>query len=67
MNKFEIKEHTYLDRENPVSVYVSCSTSTVNPLEIQEDVLEFINFMREKYKVKSTKVSFKQWIINKIF
>jgi hypothetical protein len=67
MNKFEIKEHTYLDRENPVSVYVSCSTSTVNPLEIQENVLEFINFMREKYKVKSTKVSFKQWIINKIF
>jgi hypothetical protein len=62
MNKFEIKKHNYADEENPVSVYVNCSTSTVNPFEIEKDIEEFIYYMREKYKIKSTNLSFKKWL-----
>jgi len=66
MSKFEIKRHTFTDKSNPVGVYVSCSTSTINPLEIEKDVDDFILFMEEKYKIKSTKLSFKQWLLKKL-
>lgn len=66
MNKFEIKKHTFLDTSNPVDVYVSCSTSTVNPLEIEKDVDDFILFMEQKYKIKTTKLTFKEWLIKKL-
>ncbi len=63
MNKFEIKQHNFIDENNPVSVYVSCSTSTVNPLEIEKDVNNFVQFMEEKYKIKSVpqNITFKEW------
>ena len=63
MNKFEIKNHNYIDKNNPVSVYISCTTSEVNPLEIEKDVNNFIQFMEEKYKIKSVEqeTTFKEW------
>ena len=66
MNKFEIKKHNYIDKNNPVSVYVSCTTSKVNPLEIEKDIDNFMQFMEEKYKIKSVeqKTTFKEWFKN---
>jgi hypothetical protein len=66
MNKFEIKRFNYEDGKNPVTVYVSCTTSKVNPLEIEKDVDAFIEYMVEKYKSEPTKISFTQWIKSKI-
>ena len=66
MNKFEIKNHNYIDKNNPVYVYVSCTTSEVNPLEVEKDINNFIQFMEEKYKIKSVeqKTTFKEWFKN---
>ena len=66
MNTFEVKKHNYTDKRNPVSIYTSLSTSTVNPLELERDVEDFHNFIIEKYKIKETKLSFKEWILNKL-
>lgn len=66
MNKFEIKKHNFIDKNNPVSTYISCTTSTINPLEIEEDIDNFMQFMEEKYKIKSVeqKITFKGWFKN---
>lgn len=66
MNKFEIKNHNFIDKNNPVSVYVNCTTSEVNPLEIEKDIDNFMQFMEEKYKIKSVeqKTTFKEWFKN---
>lgn len=63
MNEFKIKNHNYMDKNNPVSVYISCTTYTINPLEIEKDINNFMQFMEEKYKVKSVSknVTFKEW------
>jgi len=66
MNKFEIKKHTFADCNNPVSVYISCSTSIINPLDIEKDIDSFILFIEEKYKIKSTKLSFIQWLLKNL-
>jgi hypothetical protein len=66
MEKFEVKKHNFSDISNPVSIYTSLSTSTVNPLELEKDIEDFHDYIIEKYKNKSTKISFKQWITNKI-
>lgn len=68
MHKFEIKRHNFIDNQNPVSIYVNCSTSLVNPLDIEKDVDSFIEFMVEKYKIKkedAVTLSFSEWISKK--
>ena len=65
MGKFEIKEYTAINSKNPVSVYISCSTDTINPFEIEKDIKNFIAFMNEKYEIKTTNSSFKEWVTNK--
>lgn len=66
MGRFEIKKHTFLNNKNSVSTYISCSTDNVNPLEIEKDMENIIEFMNEKYEIKTTKLTFKEWLINKI-
>lgn len=68
MDKFNIKRHNFTGQQNPVSIYVDCSTSLVNPLDIERDVDSFVEFMIEKYKIKkegTEKLSFVDWIKNK--
>ena len=68
MDKFSIKRHNFTDKQNPVSIYVDCTTSLVNPLDIEKDVDSFVEFMIEKYKIKkeeTVKQSFIDWIKSK--
>jgi hypothetical protein len=57
MYKYEVKKHTY-NEGMPLGIYISIQTSTINPLELEKEVDEFISYMRDKY---STKIYTKSW------
>jgi ribosomal protein S18 len=68
MHKFEIKRHNFTDKQNPVSIYINCATSTVNPTELEKDIDDFADYITEKYKVQkeeTTKLTFREWVIKK--
>jgi hypothetical protein len=52
MYKYEVKKHTY-NEGMPLGIYISIQTSTINPLELEKEVDEFISYMRDKYKTKT--------------
>ena len=61
--EFEVKSHTYKERNLPVNVYINLSTNTVNPLELKEDIKMFIDYIKEKYSIKNNKLIFKEYIL----
>lgn len=66
MHRFEIKKHDF-NENNLVNTYISCSTSIINPLEVEKDVNDFIDFIQSKYKTRTIKeITFKGWLQEKV-
>jgi hypothetical protein len=64
MGKFAIKQSTYGEKNNPLYIYLSIETDTINPLELQKEAAVFIEYMRAKYKHKTinTNLTFADWV-----
>lgn len=61
---FEVKQHTFADKNLPVSVYISLSTNTVNPLLLKEEMKLFVDYIKEKYSISEPKpFSFKEYVL----
>ena len=62
--EFEVKSHTFKERNLPVNIYINLSTNTVNPLLLKEETELFVNYMKEKYSISGTKsFSFKEYVL----
>jgi hypothetical protein len=66
MNKFEVKKHNYSRKGFPLSIYLSISTDTVNPLELEKEIELIMEYLEEKYREpkKVKNFSLKEWLVN---
>jgi len=53
--EFEVKQHTFKEKNLPINIYISLSTNTVNPLLLKEEINLFIDYIKEKYSTPEIK------------
>lgn len=67
--KYTVSGNNYIKRGDIVRVYVAIDTTFSNPLELKEEIDNFIKYIEEKYDSDGKSrfnVSFKQWLLDKI-
>ena len=61
---FEVKQHTFREKNLPIDVYISLSTNIINPLLLKEEMKLFVDYMKEKYSTPKPKsFSFKEYVL----
>jgi len=61
--RFEVKE---IEHSKNDFIYISFGTNNNNPLEIEKDLKEIMQFLKDKWIEKKTNYSFKEWLNTKL-